>query len=131
MRGEVREGFGAGGVMGKASGHFGSMKIYREGLTGYGWAHARRRRLNLVLGRSLMHTYGGMCHEHEGVILCIGATDEVRGRARKDFMASTFWEIGWIHNPSIIVEGLVVCNLWRGCFALRDGLLRSRRVAGT
>ena len=107
------------------------MKIYREGLTRSGWDHARRRRLNLVLGRSTMHTYGGMCHEHRGVILCVGASDAVRGREMKGFIVSTFWEIGWVHNPSIIVEGLVVCNLWRGCFATREGMLRKKSTAGT
>ena len=130
----MREGFGAergpwSGVMGRASEHFGSMKIYREGLTRVGWDLARRRRLNLGLGRARMYTYGGMCHEHSGVILYVGAIDESEGRDIRDFVVSSFWELGWIHNPSIIVEGLGVCKLWRGSFRVREGMMGMRRTS--
>ena len=87
--------------------------------------------MRLMLARTSMHTYGGMCHEHEGVILCIGAIREGTKKTRRELTLSAFWEIEWVRNPSIIVEGIVVCGLWRGCFTLREGMLRRRRAAGT
>ena len=107
------------------------MKIYREGLSRSEWRGARRRGLHLAMARARMHTYGGMCHEHEGVILYIGAVVEGAKECRHEHMLSAFWGIEWVRNPSIIVEGMVVCKLWRGCFALRERVSRSRRSEGT
>ena len=72
-----------------------------------------------------MHTYGGMCHEHEGVILCIVASDAEGLSELRDVAMDHVWRPAWLQRASIVVGDVVSYRLWRGCLRMR--MRRARR----
>ena len=100
------------------------MKIYRLGLDRRGWDDARRRRRHLGLVRAAMETYGGMCHEHSGVVDLVFAFDDDGSVVVRDVGMSLFREVEWLRRDSIVVRNIVVCRLWQGCYDVRARLRR-------
>ena len=103
------------------------MKIYRLGLDRRGWDDTRRRRRHLGLVRAAMETYGGMCHEHSGMVDLVFAFDDGCIVVRDVGMAF-FGEVEWLHRESVVVRNVVVCKLWRGCHGIRARLGRGIAV---
>ena len=95
------------------------MKVYRSGLSSEGWAHAHRRGLRIGVARARMHTYGGMCHEHDGVIICVVAADAEEVSELRDVAMDHFWRPAWLQRPSVVVGDVVFYRLWRGCLRMR------------
>ena len=95
------------------------MKIYRSGLDAEGWQIARRRQLRVGVAKAAMYTYGGMCHEHTGVIICVVAADAEGVRELRDIAMDHFWRPSWLQNESIVIEDVKFYRLWKGCLNIK------------